>query len=224
MVDMAHIAGLVAAGLHPSPIPYADVVTSTTHKTLRGPRGGIILTNDEEIYKAINKAVFPGIQGGPLMHIIAAKAVAFNEALQPSFKVYAQQVLENSATLSETLQKEGAAIVSGGTDNHIVLVDLRPWNLTGKEAEKLLEEAGITVNKNTIPYDPKSPFVTSGIRMGTAALTTRGMKKDEMVKIGEVIAAVLKSNGDKEVLEKAKETTKAICNEFPLFQKQFVTV
>ena len=224
MVDMAHIAGLVAAGLHPSPIPYADVVTSTTHKTLRGPRGGIILTNDEEIYKAINKAVFPGIQGGPLMHIIAAKAVAFNEALQPSFKVYAQQVLENSATLSETLQKEGAAIVSGGTDNHIVLVDLRPWNLTGKEAEKLLEEAGITVNKNTIPYDPKSPFVTSGIRMGTAALTTRGMKKDEMVKIGEVIATVLKSNGDKEVLEKAKETTKAICNEFPLFQKQFVTV
>ena len=224
MVDMAHIAGLVAAGLHPSPIPFADVVTSTTHKTLRGPRGGIILTNDEEIYKAINKAVFPGIQGGPLMHIIAAKAVAFNEALQPSFKVYAQQVLENSATLSETLQKEGAAIVSGGTDNHIVLVDLRPWNLTGKEAEKLLEEAGITVNKNTIPYDPKSPFVTSGIRMGTAALTTRGMKKDEMVKIGEVIATVLKSNGDKEVLEKAKETTKAICNEFPLFQKQFVTV
>ena len=224
MVDMAHIAGLVAAGLHPSPIPYADVVTSTTHKTLRGPRGGIILTNDEEIYKAINKAVFPGIQGGPLMHIIAAKAVAFNEALQPSFKVYAQQVLENSATLSETLQKEGAAIVSGGTDNHIVLVDLRPWDLTGKEAEKLLEEAGITVNKNTIPYDPKSPFVTSGIRMGTAALTTRGMKKDEMVKIGEVIATVLKSNGDKEVLEKAKETTKAICNEFPLFQKQFVTV
>ena len=224
MVDMAHIAGLVAAGLHPSPIPYADVVTSTTHKTLRGPRGGIILTNDEEIYKAINKAVFPGIQGGPLMHIIAAKAVAFNEALQPSFKEYAQQVLENSATLSETLQKEGAAIVSGGTDNHIVLVDLRPWDLTGKEAEKLLEEAGITVNKNTIPYDPKSPFVTSGIRMGTAALTTRGMKKDEMVKIGEVIATVLKSNGDKEVLEKAKETTKAICNEFPLFQKQFVTV
>jgi glycine hydroxymethyltransferase len=224
MVDMAHIAGLVAAGLHPSPIPFADVVTSTTHKTLRGPRGGIILTNDEEIYKAINKAVFPGIQGGPLMHIIAAKAVAFNEALQPSFKAYAQQVLENSATLSETLQKEGAAIVSGGTDNHIVLVDLRPWDLTGKEAEKLLEEAGITVNKNTIPYDPNSPFVTSGIRMGTAALTTRGMKKDEMVKIAEVIAAVLKSNGDQEVLEKAKETTTAICHGFPLFEKQFVTV
>ena len=224
MVDMAHIAGLVAAGLHPSPIPYADVVTSTTHKTLRGPRGGIILTNDEEIIKAINKSVFPGIQGGPLMHIIAAKAVAFNEALQPSFKEYAKQVIENAATLGETLIKEGAALVSGGTDNHIVLLDVRPWELTGKEAEKLLEEAGITVNKNTIPYDPESPFVTSGIRMGTAALTTRGMKQEEMVKIAEVIAAVLKSKGDKEVLEKAKETTKAICEEYPLFQKQLVTV
>ena len=158
MVDMAHIAGLVAAGLHPSPIPYADVVTSTTHKTLRGPRGGIVLTNDEEIIKAINKAVFPGIQGGPLMHIIAAKAVAFNEALQPSFKEYAKQVIENAATLGETLIKEGAVLVSGGTDNHIVLFDLRPWNLTGKVAEKLLEEAGITVNKNTIPYDPEKPI------------------------------------------------------------------
>ena len=152
MVDMAHIAGLVAAGLHPSPIPYADVVTSTTHKTLRGPRGGIILTNDEEISKAINKAVFPGIQGGPLMHIIAAKAVAFNEALQPSFKEYAQQIINNSKALGDALMKEGASLVSGGTDNHIILLDLRPWDLTGKEAEKLLEEAGITVNKNTIPY------------------------------------------------------------------------
>ena len=224
MVDMAHIAGLVAAGLHPSPVAYADVVTSTTHKTLRGPRGGIILTNDEEIYKAINKAVFPGIQGGPLMHIIAAKAVAFQEALQPSFKEYAQQVIENAHTLGEALIKEGAVLVSGGTDNHIVLLDVRTWNLTGKVAEKLLEEAGITVNKNTIPYDPESPFVTSGIRMGTAALTTRGMKQEEMVKIAKVIAAVLKSNGDKEVLENAKETTTAICNEFPLFQKQPVTV
>ena len=223
MVDMAHIAGLVAAGLHPSPVPYADVVTSTTHKTLRGPRGGIVLTNDEEIIKAINKSVFPGIQGGPLMHIIAAKAVAFNEALQPSFKEYAKQVIENAATLGETLLNEGAALVSGGTDNHIVLLDFRPWNLTGKEAEKLLEEAGITVNKNTIPYDPEKPFVTSGIRMGTAALTTRGMKQEEMVKIGEVIAAVLKSKGDKDVLEKAKETTKAICDAYPLFQ-QSVTV
>ena len=224
MVDMAHIAGLVAAGLHPSPIPYADVVTSTTHKTLRGPRGGIILTNDEEIAKAINKAVFPGLQGGPLMHIIAAKAVAFNEALQPNFKAYAQQVIDNAQALGETLKKEGVTLVSGGTDNHIVLLDLRSWDLTGKEAEKLLEEAGITVNKNTIPYDPQSPFVTSGIRMGTAALTTRGMKQEEMVKIGEVIASVLKSKGDKEVIEKAKETTKAICSEFPLFQKSLQTV
>ncbi|MDQ0243551.1 glycine hydroxymethyltransferase [Bacillus fengqiuensis] len=219
MVDMAHIAGLVAAGLHPSPIPYADVVTSTTHKTLRGPRGGIVLTNDEEIMKAINKAVFPGIQGGPLMHIIAAKAVAFNEALKPSFKAYAQQIIENAATLGETLKKEGATLVSGGTDNHIVLLDVRPWNLTGKEAERLLEEAGITVNKNTIPYDPESPFVTSGIRMGTAALTTRGMKKEEMVQIAKVIAAVLKSKGEPHVLEQAKETTKAICDGYPLFQQ-----
>ncbi len=223
MVDMAHIAGLVAAGLHPSPIPYADVVTSTTHKTLRGPRGGIILTNDEEIIKAINKAVFPGLQGGPLMHIIAAKAVAFNEALQPSFKEYAKQVIVNAHTLGEALKNEGADLVSNGTDNHIVLLDVRPWNLTGKVAEKLLEEAGITVNKNTIPYDPESPFVTSGIRMGTAALTTRGMKQEEMVKIAKVIADVLKSNGDEEVLEKAKETTKAICQAFPLFN-QPVTV
>ncbi len=194
-------------------------MTSTTHKTLRGPRGGIILTNDEDVIKAINKAVFPGIQGAPLMHIIAAKAVAFNEALQPSFKAYAQQVIENAFSLGETLKEEGATLVSGGTDNHIVLLDLRPWNLTGKEAEKLLEEAGITVNKNTIPYDPESPFVTSGIRMGTAALITRGMKQDEMVKIGEVIASVLKSKGDKDVLEKAKETTKAICDSYPLFQQ-----
>ncbi|MEH7502741.1 serine hydroxymethyltransferase [Neobacillus drentensis] len=223
MVDMAHIAGLVAAGLHPSPVPYADVVTSTTHKTLRGPRGGVILTNDEEMIKAINKSVFPGIQGGPLMHIIAAKAVAFNEALQPSFKDYAKQIIENAETLGKTLKNQGAALVSGGTDNHIVLLDLRPWNLTGKEAEKLLEEAGITVNKNTIPYDPEKPFVTSGIRMGTAALTTRGMKQDEMVKIGEIIAAVLKSKGDKVVLEKAKETTKMICGAYPLFQ-QAITV
>ena len=217
MVDMAHIAGLVAAGLHPSPIPYADVVTSTTHKTLRGPRGGIILTNDEEINKAINKAVFPGIQGGPLMHIIAAKAVAFNEALQPSFKEYAQQIIKNAKALGDTLMKEGASLVSGGTDNHLILLDLRPWDLTGKEAEKLLEEAGITVNKNTIPYDPQSPFVTSGIRIGTAALTTRGMREEEMIKIGEVMAAVLKSHGDKDVLNKAKETTKSICEAFPIF-------
>lgn len=223
MVDMAHIAGLVAAGLHPSPVPYADVVTSTTHKTLRGPRGGVILTNDEEMIKKINKAVFPGLQGGPLMHVIAAKAVAFNEALQPGFKEYAQQVIDNAAVLGDTLKRAGAKLVSDGTDNHIVLLDLRPWGLTGKVAEKLLEEAGITVNKNTIPNDPESPFVTSGIRMGTAALTTRGMKQEEMVKIGEVIAEVLKSKGDHEVLEKAKAATGTICSSFPLFQNM-VTV
>ena len=219
MVDMAHIAGLVAAGLHPSPVPYADVVTSTTHKTLRGPRGGVILTNDEEMIKAVNKAVFPGIQGGPLMHIIAAKAVAFNEALQPGFNAYAQQAIENAATLGESLKNEGATLVSGGTDNHLVLLDLRPWDLTGKEAEKLLEEAGITVNKNTIPYDPQSPFVTSGIRMGTAALTTRGMKQEEMVDIGKIMADVLKSKGDQQVLNQAKETTTNICEAYPLFQQ-----
>lgn len=223
MVDMAHIAGLVAAGLHPSPVPYADVVTSTTHKTLRGPRGGVILTNDEEMIKKINKAVFPGLQGGPLMHVIAAKAVAFNEALQPGFKEYAQQVIDNAAVLGDTLKRAGAKLVSDGTDNHIVLLDLRPWGLTGKVAEKLLEEAGITVNKNTIPNDPESPFVTSGIRMGTAALTTRGMKQEEMVKIGEVIAEVLKSKGEHEVLEKAKAATGTICSSFPLFQNM-VTV
>ena len=223
MVDMAHIAGLVAAGLHPSPVPYADVVTSTTHKTLRGPRGGIVLSNNEEIIKAINKSVFPGIQGGPLMHIIAAKAVAFNEALQPSFKDYAKQIIDNAAALADTLKEEGATLVSGGTDNHIVLLDVRPWNLTGKEAEKLLEEAGITVNKNTIPFDPASPFVTSGIRMGTAALTTRGMKQDDMEKIGKVIAAVLKNKGNLEVLKQAKEKTKNICGNYPLFQ-QLITV
>lgn len=220
MVDMSHIAGLVAAGMHSSPIPYADVVTSTTHKTLRGPRGGIILTDHEEMIRAINKAVFPGIQGGPLSHIIAAKAVAFNEALQPSFKRYAKQIVENAQTLGEVLQQEGAILVSGGTDNHMVLVDVRPWGLTGKEAEILLEKAGITVNKNTIPNDSNSPSVTSGIRMGTPALTTRGMKREEMVQIAKVIAAVLKSNGDPYVLELAKTTTKAICNSYPLFEHQ----
>ncbi|KYG33081.1 serine hydroxymethyltransferase [Priestia endophytica] len=223
MVDMAHIAGLVAAGFHPSPIPYADVVTSTTHKTLRGPRGGIILTNDEEMIKKINKAVFPGIQGGPLMHIIAAKAVSFKEALQPDFKHYARQIIKNAEMLGEILKKEGATLISDGTDNHIVLLDVRPWNLTGKEAEKSLEKAGITVNKNTIPYDPESPFVTSGIRMGTAALTTRGMKQEEMIKIGETIASVLRSKGDPLILKQAKETTRKICEGYPLFQ-QSVTV
>lgn len=219
MVDMAHIAGLVAAGLHPSPLPYADVVTSTTHKTLRGPRGGIILTNDEEIAKKVNKAVFPGIQGGPLMHIIAAKAVAFREALEPGFKKYAEQVVQNAKALGDELKKQGAALVSGGTDNHLILLDVRTWGLTGKEAEQMLEKAGITVNKNTIPHDPESPFVTSGVRMGTAALTTRGMKEEEMVQIAKVIASVLKEKGDTETLEEAKEITDAICEMYPLVQQ-----
>lgn len=219
MVDMAHIAGLVAAGLHPSPIPCADVVTSTTHKTLRGPRGGFILTNDEELHKGINKAVFPGIQGGPLMHVIAAKAVAFKEALQPSFREYAAQVVKNAAELAKTLKQEGAALVSGGTDNHLILIDVRPWGLTGKEAERLLEEAGITVNKNTIPYDPASPFVTSGIRIGTAAVTTRGMKGKEMQVIGRSIAAVLKSKGAPDVIRRIRNDVRQLCESFPLHMK-----
>jgi glycine hydroxymethyltransferase len=216
MVDMAHIAGLVAADVHPSPVPYAHVVTSTTHKTLRGPRGGIILTNDEEMAKGVNKAIFPGIQGGPLMHVIAAKAVSFQEALQPSFKTYAEQVVKNAAALAETLKQEGAVLVSGGTDNHLLLVDVRPWGLTGKEAEKLLEEAGITVNKNTIPFDPASPFVTSGVRIGTAAITTRGMKEAEMVDIGRSIAQVLRSKGAQDVVGKVRDLIKQICETYPL--------
>ncbi|UOF89301.1 serine hydroxymethyltransferase [Fodinisporobacter ferrooxydans] len=219
MVDMAHIAGLVAAGLHPSPVPHAHVVTSTTHKTLRGPRGGIILTNDEEFNKAINKAVFPGIQGGPLMHVIAAKAVSFKEALQPSFQEYAQQVVKNAAVLAETLKGEGAALVSGGTDNHLLLVDVRPWGLTGKDAERLLEEAGITVNKNTIPFDPASPFVTSGIRIGTAAITTRGMKEQEIVNIGRYIASVLESGGEHTVVQQVRNSISQVCQSFPLYEK-----
>jgi glycine hydroxymethyltransferase len=218
MVDMAHIAGLVATGLHPSPVPHADVVTSTTHKTLRGPRGGIILTNDEEIAKGVNKAIFPGIQGGPLMHVIAAKAVSFKEALQPSFTEYTVQVVQNAFVLADTLKQEGAALVSGGTDNHLLLVDVRPWELTGKEAEHLLEEAGITVNKNTIPFDPASPFVTSGIRIGTAAVTTRGMKQEEMAVIARSIAAVLKSKGDTDVVKRVRDTIKQLCEAYPLYQ------
>lgn len=217
MVDMAHIAGLVAAGIHPSPVPHADVVTSTTHKTLRGPRAGIILTNDEEMSKKVNKAIFPGIQGGPHMHIIAAKAVAFKEALDPSFKEYAEQIVKNAKALGETLKEEGAALVSGGTDNHLLLVDVRPWGLTGKEAERLLDVAGITVNKNTIPFDPEKPFVTSGIRIGTAALTTRGLKEDDMKRVGCTIAEVLKSKGDETVLGKAKETVAELCRTYPLY-------
>ncbi|VEF47201.1 glycine hydroxymethyltransferase [Bacillus freudenreichii] len=222
LVDMAHIAGLVAAGLHPSPMPYADVVTSTTHKTLRGPRGGIILTNDEQMIKKINSAIFPGIQGGPLMHVIAAKAVSFKEALHPEFTIYMEQVVRNASMLAETLKNAGASIVSGGTDNHLLLVDVRPWGLTGKEAEQLLEEAGITVNKNTIPYDPESPFVTSGIRIGTAALTSRGMKESEMEIIGHHIGDILTSKGASEVIDRVKENIQQLCNAFPLYQKHLV--
>lgn len=223
MVDMAHIAGLVAAGLHPSPVPHANVVTSTTHKTLRGPRGGIILTNDEDTIKGINKAIFPGLQGGPLMHVIASKAVAFKEALQPNFKEYAAQVVKNASVLAETLKEEGATLVSGGTDNHLLLVDVRPWGLTGKEAEHLLEEAGITVNKNTIPYDPASPFVTSGIRIGTAAITTRGMGEADMIAIGRAIATILKTKGDPQAVGKVQATIRQLCEAYPLYGKVAVS-
>lgn len=215
-VDMAHIAGLVAAGLHPSPVPYADVVTTTTHKTLRGPRGGMILCK-EQYAKAIDKAVFPGIQGGPLMHIIAAKAVSFKEALEPSFKVYQKQIIDNAQMLAKTLTERGFKLVSGGTDNHLLLIDVRPQNITGKDAEKLLDAAGITVNKNTIPFETTSPFITSGIRMGTPALTTRGMKEGEMKEIGEIIAAVLSQPEDVAVQAQAKAQVAALCQRFPLY-------
>lgn len=217
MVDMAHIAGLVAAGVHPSPIPHAHVVTSTTHKTLRGPRGGIILTNDQEMYKAIRRAVFPGVQSGPLMHIIAAKAVAFKEAMDPSFKAYAQNIVSNAKALAETLREEGATLVTGGTDNHLLLVDVRPWGITGKQAEEWLEEAGITLNKNTIPFDPESPFVTSGIRLGTAAVTTRGMGVKEMKQIGKWMVRILENKGCPSAIDDVKEEIKILKEEFPLY-------
>ena len=215
MVDMAHIAGLVAAGLHPSPVPYADVVTTTTHKTLRGPRGGLILTNDEEIAKKINKAVFPGIQGGPLMHVISAKAVCFKEALQPEFKAYAQQIVKNAKVLSEELVKEGFNIVSGGTDNHLMLVDLRPLNITGKELEARLDEVNITCNKNAIPFDPEKPNTTSGVRLGTPAATSRGMVEEDMVEIAKVIGMVARDfEGNK---AEAKERVAKIVAKYPLY-------
>lgn len=201
MVDMAHIAGLVAAGLHPNPVEYADVVTSTTHKTLRGPRGGIILTNSEEIIKKINKTIFPGIQGGPLMHVIAAKAQSFSEALDPSFKTYQEQVLKNIKALSKSLEENGFRIVSGGTDNHLILVDVTSSTLTGKDAEKLLDEINITVNKNTIPYDKASPMVTSGIRIGSPAMTTRGLKEAEFYEIGNIISDALLKKDTEENLK-----------------------
>ena len=216
MVDMAHFAGLVAAGLHPNPVEYADIVTTTTHKTLRGPRGGMILCK-EKYAKAIDKAIFPGIQGGPLMHVIAAKAVAFGEALQPEFKVYAQQVIDNAKALAAALQEKGLTIVSGGTDTHVMLVDVRNTGLTGKEAEHLLDEVGITCNKNTIPFDPASPFVTSGIRLGTPALTTRGLQVKDMEEIADIIAAVLKNPEDKSLHEEASKRVAALCEAYPLY-------
>ena len=218
MVDMAHIAGLVAAGLHPSPVPYADVVTTTTHKTLRGPRGGLILCRDAEFGKQFNKAIFPGIQGGPLMHVIAAKAVAFKEALSDEFKVYQQQVLDNTKALADELVKKGFRIVSGGTDNHLMLVDLRSKNITGKEAQFLLDEIGITANRNTIPFEPLSPFVTSGIRLGTPALTTRGLKEDDIREVADIIADVIENREDSAVIEAAKAKVQAICKKFPLYE------
>ena len=216
MVDMAHFAGLVAAGLHPNPVEYADIVTTTTHKTLRGPRGGMILCK-EKYAKAIDKAIFPGIQGGPLMHVIAAKAVAFGEALQPEFKVYAQQVIDNAKALADALQEKGLTIVSGGTDTHVMLVDVRNTGLTGKEAEHLLDEVGITCNKNTIPFDPASPFVTSGIRLGTPALTTRGLQVKDMEEIADIIATVLKNPEDKSIHEEASKRVAALCEAYPLY-------
>ncbi|WP_440113598.1 serine hydroxymethyltransferase [Paenibacillus sp. QZ-Y1] len=216
MVDMAHIAGLVAAGLHPSPVPHAHFVTTTTHKTLRGPRGGMILCR-KAWAAAIDKAVFPGSQGGPLMHVIASKAVAFGEALQPSFKTYAQNVVKNAQVLAETLVAEGLNIVSGGTDNHLMLIDTRSVNITGKEAEHVLDSIGITVNKNAIPFDPTSPFVTSGIRIGTPAATSRGMNEEAMVAIGKIIAKTLKNPKDTAKLDEARAEVTALTDQFPLY-------
>lgn len=224
MVDMAHIAGLVAGGAYPSPVPFAHITTSTTHKTLRGPRGGIILTNDEELAKKINSAVFPGLQGGPLMHVIAGKAVSFGEALQPEFKNYAEQIVKNAKILAETLIKHGLKITTNGTDCHLMVVDLTPLiDLTGKEAEKVLERAGLTCNKNAIPNDPRSPFVTSGLRFGTAAGTTRGFKENEFAQIGNWICDVLEGfvkngeEGNRELEIKVKAEVKKLCEQFLIY-------
>ncbi|BDH60616.1 serine hydroxymethyltransferase [Lysinibacillus sp. PLM2] len=217
MVDMAHIAGLVATGEHPSPVPHAHFVTSTTHKTLRGPRGGLILTNDEELAKKIDKAIFPGIQGGPLMHVIAAKAVAFGEALQPEFKEYAIQIKKNAKALASSLTAEGLQLVSGGTDNHLLLVNVKSVGLTGKVAEHLLDEVGITANKNTIPYDEEKPFVTSGIRLGTAAVTSRGFKEEDLKEVGSIIATLLKNPEDEAVKNECANRVKVLTDKYPLY-------
>ena len=218
MVDMAHIAGLVAAGQHPNPVPHADIVTSTTHKTLRGPRGGIILGRDEELGAKIDKAVFPGIQGGPLMHVIAAKAVALGEALQPSFKEYGAQVVKNAAALADELTKLGYRIVSGGTDTHVMLVDLTNKDITGKDAQNLLDEVNITANRNTIPFEPRSPFVTSGLRLGSPALTTRGFKEEDMREVARIIAHVLDAPTDEGRREEARSRVAALCAKYPLYE------
>ena len=218
MEDMAHIAGLVAAGYHPSPVPYADVVTTTTHKTLRGPRGGLILCKDAEFGQQFNKAIFPGIQGGPLMHVIAGKAVALKEALSPEFKEYAAQIIKNAKALADTLAADGFRIVSGGTDNHLMLVDLTSKNITGKVAQNLLDEVGITANKNTIPFEKLSPFVTSGIRLGSPALTTRGFREDDMVEVANIIDLVLDNPEDESAREQARQRVAALCAKYPLYE------
>lgn len=216
LVDMAHIAGLVAAGVHPSPLPFADVVTTTTHKTLRGPRGALIMTNDAELAKRFDKAIFPGTQGGPLMHTIAAKAVALKEALSPEFKAYQRQVVANAQTLAAELARDGFRIVTGGTDNHLMLVDLRAKGISGKDAQAVLDEVHITANKNSIPFDPTSPFVTSGLRLGTPALTTRGLREDDMREVADIIALVLGRPNDADARREALVRVKAICDHFPL--------
>jgi glycine hydroxymethyltransferase len=216
VVDMAHIAGLVAAGLHPNPVPVSDIVTTTTHKTLRGPRGGLILAKEPHA-KTLNSQIFPGIQGGPLEHVIAAKAVALKEALQPEFKQYQRQIIDNARALAEGLNAAGLRLVSGGTDNHLILVDLRPKKLTGKVAEELLGRAGITVNKNMIPWDPEKPMTTSGIRVGTPALTTRGMAVKEMAEVARLIGRALDSAGDDKVLATVRGDVLALCKQFPLY-------
>lgn len=217
MVDMAHIAGLIAAGLHPSPVPYADVVTTTTHKTLRGPRGGMILTNNEEIIKKIDKTIFPGIQGGPLMHVIGAKAQCFYEALQPSFKEYQKQVIKNCKAMCDEFIKLGCKVVSNGTDNHLMLLNVKEsFNITGKEAEKVLDKIHITVNKNTIPYDNEKPFTTSGIRLGSAAMTTRGFKEEEFIKLTNIIYKALININDENILEELSKEVLKLTNKFPI--------
>ncbi len=216
MVDMAHVAGLVAAGLHPNPVPHADIVTTTTHKTLRGPRGGLILCKEEHA-KAIDKAVFPGIQGGPLMHAIAAKAVALLEAMSPEFTAYQKNIIENANALAQNLTQEGFRIVSGGTDNHMMLVDLRPQGITGKDAEKALDEVGVTVNKNAIPFDTASPFITSGVRLGSAAVTTRGFTTEDMKEVAAIISLTLKNMNDTKSRQQAAARVKALCQKYPLY-------